>query len=47
MNMFGECLFSLVRRDGVKELLEIFGRHAPSEDSIIVAEIDHEGARLL
>jgi len=47
MNMFGECLFSLVRRDAVKELLEIFHRHALSEDSVIVAEIDHEGARLL
>ena len=47
MTMFGECLFSLVRRDTVKELLEIFRRHALSEDSIIVAEIDHEGARLL
>jgi len=47
MTVFGECLFSLVRRDAVKELLEIFRRHALSEDSIIVAEIDHEGARLL
>jgi len=47
MNMFGECLFSLVRRDDVKELLEIFRRHALSEDSVIVAEIDHQGARLL
>jgi len=47
MNMFGECLFSLVRRDDVKELLEIFGRHALSEDSIVIAEIDHQGARLL
>jgi len=47
MTIFGECLFSLVRRDAVKELLEIFRRHALSEDSIIVAEIDHEGARLL
>jgi len=47
MTMFGECLFSLVRRDAVKELLEIFRRHALSKDSIIVAEIDHEGARLL
>jgi len=47
MTMFGECLFSLVRRDAVKELLEIFRRHTLSEDSVIVAEIDHEGARLL
>lgn len=47
MTMFGECLFSLVRRDTVKELLEIFHRHALSEDNMIVAEIDHEGARLL
>ena len=47
MTIFGECLFSLVRRDTVKELLEIFCRHALSEDSTIVAEIDHEGARLL
>ena len=47
MTMFGECLFSLVRRDTVKELLEIFRRHTLSEDSVIVAEIDHEGARLL
>ena len=47
MTIFGECLFSLVRRDAVKELLKIFRRHALSEDSVIVAEIDHEGARLL
>ena len=47
MTMFGECLFSLVRRDTIRELLEIFRRHALSEDNIIVAEIDHEGARPL
>ena len=47
LTIFGECLFSLVRRDTVKGLLEIFHRHALSEDSVIVAEIDHEGARLL
>lgn len=47
MTMFGECLFSLVRRDTLKELLEIFRRHALSEDSVIITEIDHEGARLL
>ncbi|KPV63981.1 MAG: Pantoate kinase [Candidatus Bathyarchaeota archaeon BA2] len=47
MTMFGECLFSLVRGDKAEELLEIFRRHTLSEDNIIVAEIDHEGARLL
>ena len=47
MTLFGECLFSLLRRDAVEELLEVFRKHAPSEDSVIVAEIDHKGARLL
>ncbi len=47
MAMFGESVFSLVRRDELEELLKIFRKHAASEDSIIVSDIDFQGARLL
>ncbi len=47
MNMFGECLFSLIKKDLVNELLEIFYRHNPSRDSVFVSEIDTEGAKIL
>jgi pantoate kinase len=47
MMMLGESIFSLVKRDRVAELLDIFRQHAPSEQSIIVSDIDFQGARLL
>jgi pantoate kinase len=47
MAMLGESVFSLVRRDELEELLKIFRKHAASEDSIIVSDIDFQGARLL
>jgi pantoate kinase len=47
MNMFGECLFSLVKRDCVDELVEIFHKHNPSQNNVFVSEIDNEGAKLL
>lgn len=47
MNMFGECLFSLIKRDYVDELVEIFYRHAPSKNNVFVSEIDNEGAKIL
>jgi pantoate kinase len=47
MMMLGESIFSLVKRDRVEELLKIFRNHAPSEQSIIVSNIDFNGARLL
>jgi pantoate kinase len=47
MAMLGESVFSLVRKDELENLLKIFRKHAPSEDSIIVSAIDFQGARLL
>jgi len=47
MNMFGECLFSMVKREYVNDLLEIFYRHTPSKDNVFVSEIDNEGAKIL
>ena len=47
MAILGESVFSLVKRDELEELLKIFRKHAPSEHSIIVSEIDFKGARLL
>ncbi len=47
MAMFGETLFSIVKRDQVKEIREIFSRHASSKCNLIFANIDFEGARLL
>jgi pantoate kinase len=47
MAMLGETLFSIVNRDQVKEIHKIFSRHTPSDRSVIIAEIDFEGARLL
>ena len=47
MMMLGESLFSLVKRDRVAELHNVFCQHAPSEESIIVSDIDFQGARLL
>lgn len=47
MTMLGESVFSLVKREELEELLKIFRRHASSEHTIIVSEIDFRGARLL
>ena len=47
MNMFGECLFSLVRKDSVDELVDIFSKHNPSTDGVFVSEIENEGAKIL
>lgn len=47
MNMFGECLFSIVRKDSVKELVDIFSKHQLTKDSVIVSEIDNQGAKVL
>ncbi|MFB0567223.1 MAG: pantoate kinase, partial [Candidatus Bathyarchaeia archaeon] len=47
MAMLGETVFSIVRRDQVEEVHEVFGKHAPSERNVIVAEIGFKGARLL
>ena len=47
MNMFGECLFSLIPKDSVDELVDIFHKHSPSPDGVFVSEIDNEGAKLL
>ncbi len=47
MAMLGETVFSLVKTDSLEDLLKIFHRHAPSEQNIIISEIDFQGARLL
>ncbi len=47
MAMLGETVFSLVKTDSLENLLKIFHRHAPSEQNIIISEIDFQGARLL
>jgi len=47
MAMLGETVFSIVKRVQVKEVHEIFSKHAPSERSVIMAEVDFKGARLL
>lgn len=47
MAAFGETIFSIVKRNETKEILEIFHRHAPSKNSAFIAEIDFEGARLI
>ena len=47
MAMLGETVFSVVKRDRVEEIDEIFSKHAPSERNVIMAEIDFQGARLL
>lgn len=47
MAMLGETVFSVVKRDRVEEIREIFNRHARSERNVIMTEIDFKGARLL
>lgn len=47
MAMLGETVFSVVKRDQVKEVQEIFSKHASSGRNVIVADIDFKGARLL
>jgi len=47
MAMFGETVFSLIKREKTEEILEIFRRHAPSRNSAFITEIDFEGARLI
>ena len=47
MAMLGETVFTLVQRDNLEALLQIFRRHAFSEHNIIISEIDFQGARLL
>ncbi len=47
MAMFGESVFTVAERDSLDRLLKIFHEHASSSCSIMVAEIDFKGARLL
>ncbi len=46
MPMFGESVFTLIERESVGELLEIFRRYG-SGGKILVSKIDFEGARSL
>jgi pantoate kinase len=45
--MFGETLFSIVRKSDASKLVEIFRQSSPLPHWIINAEIDNKGARLL
>lgn len=47
MPIFGESVFSLVKRDQVENLLQIFRKNASSGKNVFVSEIDFDGARLL
>ncbi|MDH5461819.1 MAG: GHMP kinase [Candidatus Bathyarchaeota archaeon] len=47
MVMFGETIFSLIKRNETKEIFEVFGRHARSNYSPFITEIDFKGARLV
>lgn len=47
MAMLGDTIFTLVERDQLEKVKEIFGRHVASQGNIITAEIDTQGARLL
>jgi len=46
MQMFGESVFTLIKRESLEDLLKIFRKHGP-DGKVIVSEIDFEGARLL
>ena len=47
MPMFGESVFTLIKRNALDELLEIFYNHANSQHDIIVSGVDLTGARVL
>ncbi len=57
MPMFGEAVFSLLRREQAEELLEIFKRHRPTITNssrtgdgfhnVVLAEVDEKGVRLV
>jgi len=47
MAIFGETIFSLIKRNETEEILEIFRKHAPSKKSAFITEIDYKGARLI
>jgi len=46
MMMLGESVFSLLRRERVGELLQVYRRHEAHGAKVIVTEVDPEGARL-
>lgn len=46
MAMFGEMIFAIIKRDRVAEVREIF-KKSPLHENVIIASIDHEGARLI
>lgn len=46
MPMFGEAIFTVGKRESIKELLETFRKHG-LDRQILVSEIDFEGARIL
>jgi len=47
MAMFGETIFSLVKRNKSEEIFEVFSRHTPSNHNPFITEIDFKGARLV
>ncbi len=47
MAIFGETVFSVVRKDEAEDLLKIFRRHKQPQYDVISAQIDFKGARIL
>lgn len=47
MAMLGESVFTIVKRDQVKEVQQIFNKHASFQSNVIITDIDFKGARLL
>lgn len=47
MAMLGETAFSVIRRDRIEEVRQIFNTRAPSKRNVIISEVDFKGARLL
>lgn len=47
MAVFGETIFSIIKQNETKGILEIFRKHAPSKNHAFITEIDFKGARLI
>ena len=47
MAMFGETIFSVVKKNESSEIVNIFKKHTSQDDRIIITEMDQIGARLI
>jgi hypothetical protein len=47
MAMFGESVFSVVKRQHVSQLLEVLKPFISSKQNLIVSDIDFQGARII